>query len=83
MYRITKILEKNGNSKNDNFKEIQELNPIISCPELIRAGGCFCLLLDDDIGKILRTSPIEEYENDHGKVKVVTMNNIYFLEEIK
>lgn len=83
MYKITKILDKNGNSKDNYFEEIQELHVIVSCPKLIRDGGCFCMLLEDDIGKILRTSPIEEYENDNGKIKVVTSSNIYYLEEIK
>lgn len=87
MYRITKILDKNGHSKDDYFKEIKTHHPSMSgrilYPELIRVGGCFCLLWDDDSGKMLRTSTIEEYENDHGKVKVVTMNSIYYLEETK
>lgn len=87
MYRITKILDKNGNSKDDFFAEMKACHPKMSgeilYPELIRIGGCFCLLWDDDSGKMLRTSAIEKYENDNGKVEVVTRNSIYYLEEIK
>lgn len=87
MYRITKILDKNGNSKDDFFTEVQVFHPNMSgeilYPEFIRVGGCFCLVWDDDSNKMLRTSTIEEYENNNGKVKVVTRNSIYYLEEIK
>ena len=87
MYRIVKILDKNGNNKEDFFAEVKARHPNMSgeilYQELIRVGGCFCLKWDDDSESMLRTSAIEEYENDHGKVKVVTRNSIYYLEEIK
>lgn len=87
MYKITKILDKNGNSKDDYFAEMKSCHPNMSgeilYPELIRVGGCFYLVWDDDSGKMLRTSTIEKYKNDNGKVKVVTMNSIYYLEEIE
>lgn len=87
MYRIIKILDKNGNSKDDYFEEVKSRHPTMSgeilYPELIRVGGCFRFLWNDASGKVLTTSTIEEYENNNGKVKVVTRNSIYYLEEIK
>lgn len=86
-YRITKILDKNGNSKDDFFAGMKACHPNMSgeilYPELIRVGGCFRFLWNDTSGKVLTTSIIEEYENDYGKVKVVTRNSVYYLEEIK
>lgn len=87
MYKIVRITDKDGNDKTDFFKEMKECHPNMSgeilYPELIRVGGCFCLLWNDDSGKMLRTSAIEKYENDNGNVKVVTRNSIYCLEEIE
>ena len=36
---------------------------------------------NDDTDKMLRTSTIEEYENNDDTVKVVTRNSIYYLEK--
>lgn len=87
MYRITKILDKNGNSRDKYFADIKSHHPNMSCEivlhEYVRVGGCLCLLWNDDTNKMLKTSKIEEYENDNGKIKVVTRNSIYYLEEIK
>lgn len=87
MYKIIGITDKKGHFKTDFFAAMKSYHPNMSgeilYPELIRVGGCFCLLWDDDSGKMLRTSAIEKYENDNGKVKVVTRNSIYYLEEIK
>lgn len=87
MYKIIGITDKDGNDKVDFFASMKSCHPNMSgeilYPELVRVGGCFCLLWDDDSGKMLRTSTIEKYENDNGKVEVVTRNSIYYLEEIK
>lgn len=87
MYKIVSITDKEGNSKDDFFNEIQSVHPSMSgeilYPELVKVGTHFCLVWNDDTEKMLRTSTIENYENDGDKVEVVTRNSIYVLEKIK
>lgn len=87
IYKIVSITDREGNSKDDFFNEMQSVHPSMSgeilYPEYTKVGGHFCLVWDDDTDKMLRTSTIEKYENDGDKVEVVTRNSIYVLERIK
>ena len=87
IYRIVNITDREGNDKTDFFNEVKSIHPNMSgeilYPELTKVGTCFCLLWDDDTDKMLRTSTIENYQNDGDKVEVVTRNSIYVLERIK
>lgn len=83
MYKIISIKDKNGVEKTDFYNELQAIHPNMSgeilCPEWIRVGGHFCLIWDDDTGKMLRTSTIEKYIDSGDIIEVVTRNSIYTL----
>ena len=85
IYRIVNITDRKGNVKQDFIDELHiihtELVGEILYPELIKVGGHFCFVWNDDTGKMLRTSTIEDYFNNKDTVKVVTRNSIYSLEK--
>ena len=85
IYRIVNITDREGNVKQDFIDELQlihtELVGEILYSELIKAGCHFCFVWNDDTGKMLRTSTIEDYFNNKDTVKVVTRNSIYYLKK--
>lgn len=85
MYKIINVTDRKNNVKHDFINELKSVHPNLSgdilYPELIQTGGHFCFVWNDDSGKMLRTSTIEEYENNGNTVKVVTRNSVYYLEK--
>ena len=85
MYKITNITDREGNIKQDFIDELKSVHlnlcGEILYPELTKVGCHFCFVWSDDTDKMLRTSTIEEYENNGDTVKVVTRNSIYYLEK--
>ena len=49
----------------------------------MKEGSCFCFIWNDNTNKMLRTSTIENYENNVDTIKVVTRNSIYYLKKEK
>ena len=85
IYRIVNITDREGNVKQDFIDELHlihtELVGEILYPELIKVGGHFCFVWNDDSEKMLRTSTIEDYFSNEDTVKVVTRNSIYYLQK--
>ena len=85
MYKIVNVTDRDGNIKQAFIDELKNVHPDLSgeilYPELTKAGGHLCLLWNDDTGKMLRTSTIEEYVANGNTIKVVTRNSIYYLEK--
>lgn len=85
MYRIISIKDKNGIEKVDFYNEMRLVHPSMSgeilYPEYIRVGNHFCLVWNDDIGKMLRTSTIEKVFHDEDVYVIETRNSIYTLEK--
>ncbi|GEM_PF-3640485 len=51
-------------------------------PELIGVGTRFCLLWNNDSGRMIRTSLIESFVENNRELVVVTRNSVYRLEEV-
>lgn len=87
MYKIVKILDKNGYSKDDFFAEIKANHPDMTgeilYPESLGVGSSLYFKWSDSSARALVTSTIKKYTNDSGRLEVVTRNSIYYLEEIK
>ena len=85
IYRIVNITDREGNVKQDFIEELHLIHPElvgeILHPELVKVGGHFCFAWNDDTGKMLRTSTIEDCFNNKDTVKVVTRNSIYYLKK--
>lgn len=73
MYKITNVTDRKGNIKNDAIKEIMEL-----CPEM--KGE---ILYPGDSGRMMRTSLIEDIEDDGNVLHVTTINTEYWLEKVE
>ena len=84
MYKIVNITDREGNIKQDFIDEIKLTHPNMSGEiinkELLKAHICMDFMWNDNSGKMLETSSIEEYIENDDKVKVVTRNSIYYLE---
>ena len=48
---------------------------------LLKAHICMDFMWNDNSGKMLETSSVEEYVDNGDKVKVVTRNSVYYLEK--
>lgn len=85
MYKIVNITDREGNVKQDFIDKLREIHPNMSGEivheALFKNHICMDFKWNDDSGKILETSIIEEYEKDENKIRVVTMNSIYYLEK--
>lgn len=85
MYKIINVTDREGNVKQEFIDELKFVHPNlcgeILYPELTKVCCHFCFAWNDNTDKMLRTSTIEEYENDGDTVKVVTRNSIYYLEK--
>ncbi|WP_143322843.1 hypothetical protein [Clostridium sp. HBUAS56010] len=87
MYKITNVTDRNGNVKHDAIKEIIELCPDMTgeilYPEFMKPGNRFCFLWNGDSGRMMRTSLIEDIEEDGNVLHVTTMNTEYWLEKVE
>lgn len=87
MYKIVMVTDKNNNVKHEWMDELKSYHPnmegeIVS-PELIDLRCCFCLAWNDNSGKMLRTSRLENYEDNGNSLKVTTKNSVYYLEKVE
>lgn len=85
MYKIVNVTNKQGNIKQDFINEMKSVHPNLTgeimYPKYNIPGNCFCFVWNDDTDKMLRTSTIEEYDDNGSTIKVVTRNSIYYLEK--
>lgn len=85
MYKIINVTDKEGNIKQDFIDDLKSIHPNmsgeISYPEFTKVGSHFCFIWNDETNRMLRTTIIEEYENNGNDIKVVTRNSIYYLEK--
>ena len=85
LYRIVNITDREGNVKQDFIDKIRIDHPNMSGEiinkGLLKAHICMDFMWNDDSGKMLETSSVEEYIEDGDKVKVVTRNSVYYLEK--
>ena len=80
-YRLIKYEGKSGENKLDNIAAIHSLEGCFYCPMMV--GGVIVFLYNDDSGKMLRSSTIEEIVRIKNQIKVVTRNSVFVFEELE
>lgn len=81
------MTDKNGKTAQDRIDSIKNICESmigeVLYPEYVIPGNCFCLLWDNDSGRMMRTSPIESVESNNKGMKIITRNTIYNLEVVE
>lgn len=94
LYRITNITDREGNQKTEFIERAKEKHPgLIGALRYSYNNFTkeywktfltrFEFIWADESNKMLSTSIVEDYEYKDGKIKVTTLNSIYYLEEVK
>lgn len=85
MYKIVNITDKNGNRKDNFYKELSNTHPdmIGMPPENIKVGSSLLFFWDDDTTKILKTSPVTNRKINRESIVVETENSIYYLQKVE
>lgn len=86
LYKIISVTDKEGNIKQDAIDQMKEICADmvgeVVFPELIKAGTRFCLLWNNDSGRMMRTSLIESFDESNLELEVVTRNSVYTLRDV-
>lgn len=84
--RIVKIKDADGSVNQKKYDDMKMLHPTMSGEWIytygIEENGPFCLLWDDDSGKMLRTSSVKDVARTESHMTVYTKNSIYELDII-
>lgn len=87
LYKIISVTDKNGEVDQERIDAIKDIcdsmTGEIPYPDYVSPGNCFCLLWDNDSGRMMRTSSIESVESNDKRMKVITRNTIYILEVVE
>lgn len=77
MYKIIKAQGKDGT---DKLRDIEKIHSLVGELEL---GKYACFIYNDDSGKMMRTSTIEDVKYFGNRVIVTTRNSEYWFEEVE
>ena len=81
MYRLIKYEGKDGTDKLKNIAAIHSLDG--SFYWTVGVGSVIGFEYDDDSGKMLRSSIIEDIVTENNIIKITTMNSVFWFKEIE
>ena len=81
MFRLIKAEGKDGVDKLSNILAIHSVEGWFWTMPL--AGRSLYFEYNDNSGKMMRTSLVQEVVQVNGQIRVTTMNSVYWFEEVK
>lgn len=79
--KIISVKDKAGNEKTKFMEELRQNHPSMSgegaYSPSVQVHGSFFLFWDDQSGKYLATSAVEDFIQEDGKIVVETRNSVY------
>lgn len=82
MYRLIKYVGKeDGTDKLPDVAAIHSLEGVFYWPPMV--GGSIGFKYNDDSGKLLHSSTINEITTVNGQIRITTRNSIFVFEEVR
>ena len=81
MYRLIKYEGKDGTNKLEDVAAIHPMEGSFYWPLMV--GNSIAFAYNDNSGKMLRSSFIEEIINTDGQIRITTKNSVFVFEEVE